>query len=68
MIKIGDLVRWSDERNIRGIVVKLAGKNWGPAGAQVRWEATSCGRWKAATVWEPIDGLLVLSNTTKEIK
>ena len=68
MIKIGDFVTWDDERNIRGIVLLLAGKHWGPTGAQVRWEATPCVRWAAATTWEPIDKLLVLSSTTKEIK
>jgi len=68
MIQVGDFVTWDDERNIRGIVVRLAGKHWGPAGAQVRWEATPCARWAAATTWEPTDKLVVLSNTTKEIK
>ena len=73
MIKIGDLVRWDDGRSNEvwsyGIVLRLCRARSGEArDAQVRWEATSCGRWKAAIVWEPIDGLLLLSNTTKEIK
>ena len=69
MIQIGDFVTWDDERNIRGIVVRLAGGHFEEAsGAQVRWEATPCGRWAAATTWEPIDKLVVLSSTTKEIK
>jgi hypothetical protein len=71
MIQIGDLVRWDDGQGpIRsyGIVLRLSGGSWGASGAQIRWEATSCGRWEAGTVWEPIDGLLVLSSTKKETK